>query len=823
MKQWNRNIGIMMAMVMIVFSFLIGRWELHASPRTIKVGWPIQQGLSMKDDKGNYSGYTYDYLQELAQYTGWTYEFVEVEGDINTQLTSLLEMLKQGEIDLLGAMRYNEATAQMFDFPSEGYGSFYSVLAILNDNEEIDEYNYRKKKDLKVGAIQHSISMTTRLEQFADVNQFTYELIEYETSKSLLDALQNKEIDTILISDVAMGDEMHQIARFGGSPFYFAITKGNNQVTKELNDGILQIQEAYPTLESELYEKYFKTKEDFNLTVQEKAYIQEHPILRVAYLDDVAPLSYMRDGACAGAAIDIMNQISEMSGIQIEYVRVHDFQDYRDLVEQGAFDVLLTYPYQIAAGKRMNLTLSKSYLDIPLTFVTRTGMTPQNLNEKTEAVVDGFEFHHHKSEHLYHVATVAEALEAVQTGKADYFYGIGAMVSYYMNQENYDQLQMIYGVEDSYGKLCYGIHGDASSLLTAILNKAIQAISIQDIEGYLYAHSYIQNDVSLLAFFDRYKIEVFCVVLLLLFMTIFAIYHHFSGQMKMKKQIEMENNRYKLLSEISGERIFEYDFLNDTLRVNVDREGTQRIIEHYYEDTKRHHSHELDHTLVPLIEEPRNLCELQLMMDGKTPRWHRIFSRIMYDKNQRPMMMIGRFRDIQDERKERDRLKQDAQIDKLTGLYNADSIRELLEHTVMEAIPLESALLIIDMDHFKDINDRFGHYQGDRVLSQTGALLQEIFGDAGLVGRLGGDEFIVYLQAPGEEANILSLCDELFDGLRQLPIAQKLNCAIQVSIGYSIAEETGNHFYRMYKHADKALYQVKDSGRNNVCKYEKQL
>lgn len=84
-----------------------------------------------------------------------------MEGDLNTQLTTLIEQLQEGEIDLLGAMRYSEATDRLFDYPSESYGTFYNVLAISKDNDEIDEYNFMKKKDLKIAVTKGS---TTTLE-----------------------------------------------------------------------------------------------------------------------------------------------------------------------------------------------------------------------------------------------------------------------------------------------------------------------------------------------------------------------------------------------------------------------------------------------------------------------------------------------------------------------------------------------------------------------------------------------------------------------------------------------------------------------------------
>ena len=93
----------------------------------IRVGFPVQSGLTMKDENGNYTGYTYDYLKEIGQYTGWTYEFVEPQGSMDEQLIQMMDMLERGELDLVGAMNNNKQTSSVFDFPSENYGNAYSA------------------------------------------------------------------------------------------------------------------------------------------------------------------------------------------------------------------------------------------------------------------------------------------------------------------------------------------------------------------------------------------------------------------------------------------------------------------------------------------------------------------------------------------------------------------------------------------------------------------------------------------------------------------------------------------------------------------------
>ena len=102
---------------------LLPTHQMNATGKTetIKVGFPIQTGLTEIDDDGSYTGYTVSYLEELSKYTDWKYEFVQVDGDIDTQLTTLLGMLQNGEIDMMGAMNYNESLKKMFLYPNYSY------------------------------------------------------------------------------------------------------------------------------------------------------------------------------------------------------------------------------------------------------------------------------------------------------------------------------------------------------------------------------------------------------------------------------------------------------------------------------------------------------------------------------------------------------------------------------------------------------------------------------------------------------------------------------------------------------------------------------
>jgi diguanylate cyclase (GGDEF)-like protein len=155
-----------------------------------------------------------------------------------------------------------------------------------------------------------------------------------------------------------------------------------------------------------------------------------------------------------------------------------------------------------------------------------------------------------------------------------------------------------------------------------------------------------------------------------------------------------------------------------------------------------------------------------------------------------------------------------AMTDELTGLPNRRLVLERLDRLL--AVPGGScALLIADLDHFKSINDRHGHPVGDAVLRAAADALREAVREPGLIGRLGGEEFVLLL--PGaDDASAQALAQRLLQQVRQLDVSRWLGAqGLTVSIGLTAAV-AGDTVGRMLRRADSALYEAKAGGRDRV-------
>ncbi|MEO8161259.1 MAG: GGDEF domain-containing protein [Arenimonas sp.] len=159
-----------------------------------------------------------------------------------------------------------------------------------------------------------------------------------------------------------------------------------------------------------------------------------------------------------------------------------------------------------------------------------------------------------------------------------------------------------------------------------------------------------------------------------------------------------------------------------------------------------------------------------------------------------------------------------ANLDSLTQLHNRRAFRELLDHAVAKAgeQPLPPAVAIIDLDFFKQVNDRLGHDAGDSVLRRLSAILRRQLRPGDMAGRLGGDEFAVLL-GPIDADEAAQWCEQLRvairdQGLQDADMAQPLS----ISIGLARWDPAMGEAHELLRLADMALLQAKAAGRNCV-------
>ncbi len=182
---------------------------------------------------------------------------------------------------------------------------------------------------------------------------------------------------------------------------------------------------------------------------------------------------------------------------------------------------------------------------------------------------------------------------------------------------------------------------------------------------------------------------------------------------------------------------------------------------------------------------------------------------------------VGVFSDITERRKAEEQIQYLAHHDALTGLPNRYSLRAQLEQMLGRARRDGGglALMFIDLDNFKTINDSLGHHYGDQLLVKVAARLREAIREGDVVARLGGDEFVVVMPGAAAQTDAIGVAGKIIEALRQPYEVTEQVLHSSPSIGISLFPADGDDIDTLMKNADSAMYHAKSQGRNNFQFY----
>lgn len=168
------------------------------------------------------------------------------------------------------------------------------------------------------------------------------------------------------------------------------------------------------------------------------------------------------------------------------------------------------------------------------------------------------------------------------------------------------------------------------------------------------------------------------------------------------------------------------------------------------------------------------------------------------------------------------KMREIASRDGLTQLYNKVGTERLIKEWLhSDSSKAGGVFMMMDVDYFKQINDTYGHAVGDRVLYKVGHLLKSSFRENDVVGRIGGDEFLIFMEGVTSEEFAVRRMENLQQYLRELPMEELEGHMLTCSMGAAFAPKDGTTFEELYKHADEALYVTKRNGRNGFSIYHK--
>ena len=300
----------------------------------------------------------------------------------------------------------------------------------------------------------------------------------------------------------------------------------------------------------------------------------------------------------------------------------------------------------------------------------------------------------------------------------------------------------------------------------------------------------------------------------------------------MLDDVSMSEELHRTISDISDNMLFEWDFHKETMYVSdnfkekfdIDPSEAQLangkfldkiMTDDYAEIYKRDIS-----TL--LKNRTGHSGEYQMTTRNGSLLWFSIRALCVTDRLGEPLRVIGVVTDIDSEKKLELQLSERASYDFLSQLYNRSTFERELKSEIERSAHSKVAVLFIDVDDFKFINDRFGHSVGDEVIKYVAGCIKQRVKGSGFAGRFGGDEFVLCITDPKQieeiESLSLDLIDELYEGYHSELANVSIN--VKASIGIAFYPEHGDDSNKVVAAADEAMYFVKKNGKANYHIYQ---
>lgn len=296
-----------------------------------------------------------------------------------------------------------------------------------------------------------------------------------------------------------------------------------------------------------------------------------------------------------------------------------------------------------------------------------------------------------------------------------------------------------------------------------------------------------------------------------------------------REKLRLSLEKHQIVMAQTNDILFEWDIPGD--RINFSQNWQEKFgyplsipnFYHWVQTEARLSQHDRKMLLQTMnevsSEQPYMELELTLIDIHGTAEWYRARLSLQYDQNHNPTSGIGILMDINRQKTELIQLQSIAQRDALTGILNKKAVQDYAQTCLVNSELHENlAMLIIDIDNFKSINDTYGHPCGDYVLVQTAKLLRRIFREGDGIGRIGGDEFAVVLTGELEEDQILKKTQQILEGLSKINWPDS-NLNVSCSIGAAIFPKQDLSYEILYQKADEALYKAKEQGKQSACLY----
>ncbi len=311
--------------------------------------------------------------------------------------------------------------------------------------------------------------------------------------------------------------------------------------------------------------------------------------------------------------------------------------------------------------------------------------------------------------------------------------------------------------------------------------------------------------------------------------TIVSVIEDVTERKNVEEELQRQAERLHILSEAEGEKIIDYNAKTDVMIIRTNDEyGMAQDEIHsrymqrfnaamiYKEDVAYYKA-----VLESLLKSPKHdTIEFRIKRFDDDYTWYQANLTSLLGAEGYVTRIVGRMINIHDKKLKEMELLLRAEKDALTGIYNQGATEQLIHNAIEDGKENAlSALMIIDLDNFKEANDLLGHANGDQLLEKTAEILKEMFKGGDVIGRIGGDEFLVYMRNMASISDADEMAGNIVKSVRYDLDFEGQPIRVTCSVGVAIYPYHGKNYEELFEKADRAVYTVKANGKDGYRVY----
>ena len=465
---------------------------------TVRIG-VFEETYNAVNEKGERSGYGYEYLQNIAGYSGWTYEYV------TSSWTDCFAQLENGEIDILGGISYTDERAEnmLFSDLPMGEEKYYIYADASNTNLSAADINSFDGKN--IGVLKDHIPEEV-LNEWEEKYGLHLNHVNISSTEEILQKLENQEIDCFVSLEESRWNEVSisPVTYIGNSDIYFVINKNRPDIKNTLDSAMRRIRDDNPFYTDDLYKRYLSAQSSTFLSKEEKEWLKQHGAIKIGYLNNDTGVSVLdpKTGEVFGVIkdyVDLAKNCLQGQTLEFELKGYNSRNEELEALHNGEIDLIFHVSQNPYSAETNGFVLSDTVWTFNMVAVTARDSFDESDDNVVAVAKDNFAMKAYISYNypqwtIVEYATKQEAVKAVKKEQADCFVSNSATAAEYIRKQN---LQCIFLTKSA--NASFAIQ-QGEPLLLSIMNKTLMSMPTDKLSGAVVSYNNAMNKVTVTDF-----------------------------------------------------------------------------------------------------------------------------------------------------------------------------------------------------------------------------------------------------------------------------------------------------------------------------------